>query len=54
MSTATPAASLVEHLRQELMRFVPFSQMDAAHVERFVASSSQCYYEPGEVVLEPG
>jgi CBS domain-containing protein len=54
MSTATPAASLVEHLRQELTRFVPFSQMDAAHVDRFVAASSQCYYEPGEVVLEPG
>jgi CBS domain-containing protein len=53
MSTATPAASLVEHLRQELVRFVPFSQMDAAHVDRFVAASSQCYYEPGEVMLEP-
>jgi CBS domain-containing protein len=53
MSTATPAASLVEHLRQELVRFVPFSQMDAAHVDRFIAASSQCYYEPGEVVLEP-
>jgi CBS domain-containing protein len=54
MSTASPAASLVEHLRQELMRFVPFSQMDPAHVDRFVAASSQCYYEPGELVLEPG
>jgi CBS domain-containing protein len=53
MSTATPAASLVEHLRQEMARFVPFSQMDAAHVDRFVAASSQCYYEPGEIVLEP-
>ncbi len=53
MSTATPAASLVEHLRRELTRFVPFSQMEAAHVDRFVAASSQCYYEPGEVVLEP-
>jgi CBS domain-containing protein len=53
MSTAVPAASLVEHLRQELTRFVPFSQMDAAHVDRFIAASSQCYYEPGEVVIEP-
>ncbi len=53
MSTTTPSPSLVANLRAELMRFAPFAQMAAAHVDRFVAASSQCYYEPGEVVLEP-
>jgi CBS domain-containing protein len=53
MSTATPAASLVAHLRQELVRYAPFARMDPAHVDRFAAASSQCYYEPGELVLEP-
>jgi CBS domain-containing protein len=49
----TPSASLIANLRTELARFAPFAQMDAAHVERFVADSTQCYFEPGEVVLAP-
>ena len=52
MSSLTPSPSLIANLRTELMRFAPFGQMDAAHVERFVTQSMQCYFEPGEVVLE--
>jgi CBS domain-containing protein len=48
----TPSPSLIANLRAELMRFAPFAQMDAAHVDRFVADCTQCYFEPGEVVLE--
>jgi CBS domain-containing protein len=33
------------------MRFAPFAQMAPAHVDRFVADSTQCYFEPGEVLL---
>ena len=46
----TPSPSLIANLRTELMRFAPFAQMDAVHVERFVAACTQCYFEPGEVV----
>ena len=49
----TPSTSLLNNLRAELMRFAPFAQMDPAHVDRFVVGSTQCYFEPGEVVLEP-
>lgn len=49
----SPSSSLVSNLRVELMRFAPFSQMDPAHVDRFVAASVQAYYEPGEEVLAP-
>jgi CBS domain-containing protein len=50
---ATPSTSLVANLRDELMRFAPFAQMTAADVERFVAASTQAYFEPGEVMLSP-
>jgi CBS domain-containing protein len=49
----TPSSSLIANLRAELMRFAPFAQMDAAHVDRFIAEGMQCYFEPGEVVLSP-
>jgi CBS domain-containing protein len=49
----TPSPSLIANLRTELMRFAPFAQMDAVHVERFVAACTQCYFEPGEVLLAP-
>ena len=52
MSTS-PSSSLLAHLRGELTRFPPFSQMAAEHVERFLAGCSQAYFEPGEVVLSP-
>jgi CBS domain-containing protein len=49
----TPSSSLIVNLRAELMRFAPFAQMAPAHVDRFVADCTQCYFEPDEVVLEP-
>jgi CBS domain-containing protein len=57
-STRTPAAtspstSLVGNLRQELMRCVPFSQMQPAHVDALLAGASQVYFAPDEVVLDP-
>jgi CBS domain-containing protein len=53
MSNATPSSSMVANLRAELQRFAPFAQMETAHVDDLVARSSQCYFEPGELVLEP-
>jgi CBS domain-containing protein len=49
----TPSPSLITNLRSELMRFAPFAQMAPAHVDRLVAECTQCYFEPGEVVLAP-
>ncbi len=50
---ATPSASLLGHLRSELSAHAPFAQMQAAHVERFLAAASQAYYGPGELLLAP-
>jgi CBS domain-containing protein len=49
----TPSPAMVANLRAELMRFAPFAQMAPAHVDRFVVGSAECYYAPGEVVLDP-
>jgi CBS domain-containing protein len=49
----TPSSSLVSNLRTELMRSLPFSRMQAEHVDGFIASATQAYFAPGEVVLEP-
>ena len=53
LSSATPSPSLMANLRDELMRWPPFAQMNAAHVERFIRSASQAYFAPGETVLAP-
>ncbi len=52
MST-TPSPSLVANLRKELLHWPPFAQMAPEHVDRFVADSTQNYYEPNETVLAP-
>ena len=49
----TPSASLLDNLRNELRHWLPFAQMSAEHVARFVGASTQAYYEPGEIVLSP-
>ena len=49
----TPSTSLVVNLRNELTRYAPFAQMEAAHIDRFVAAAAQAYFEPGEVLLAP-
>ena len=48
-----PSSSLLGNLRAELMRYAPFAQMQAAHVEQFIAAAEQVYYAPGETVLAP-
>jgi CBS domain-containing protein len=48
-----PSPSLMGNLRTELMRQVPFAQMQAAHVDQFLAACQQAYYAPGETVLSP-
>jgi len=53
MNSVIPSPSLVANLRNELMRHAPFSQMQPGHVDRFVAASTQAYFEPGEVLLAP-
>ena len=49
----SPSSSLIANLRVELMRALPFAQMLTDHVDRFVAGSTQAYFAPGEVVIEP-
>ena len=53
MSSSTPAPSLLSALDAELSRHAPFSMMTPAHRRRFLESSEQAYFAPGEVVLDP-
>jgi CBS domain-containing protein len=53
MADTTPAATLLEHLGAELMRYVPFAQMRPEHVRQLVVGAREAYYAPGEVVMEP-
>ena len=48
-----PSPSLLGNLRAELMRHVPFGQMQPVHVDQFLAGAEQAYYAPGETVLSP-
>ncbi len=48
-----PSPSLLGNLRTELMRHVPFAQMQPAHVDQFLSACTQAYYAPGETVLAP-
>jgi len=52
-ATTSPSSGLVRNLRSELMRCIPFSQMQAAHVDALVAGANQAYFAPDEVVLDP-
>lgn len=48
-----PSGSLLANLSDELRRYPPFDEMEAAHVAAFVAASRQAYYAPGEPVVGP-
>ncbi len=48
-----PSASLLENLRQELVRHPPFSQMAEADLDFFLTHANQQYFAPGEVLVEP-
>lgn len=49
----TPSTSMVAQLRAELCQHLPFSQMQPAHVDQFVQASTQVYYAPHELVMDP-
>ena len=48
-----PPPHLLAALRPDLVRQPPFSQMDAAAVDFFLAHATQRYYAPDEVLAEP-
>lgn len=50
-SANQPSSSLVANLRTELMRYAPFAQMQASHVDHFVTAAEQANYAPGETLL---
>ena len=49
----SPSPSLMEALAAELVRYAPFTQMESASVEAFIARSRQAYFAPGERILAP-
>jgi len=44
---------LIAQVRDQLMRYPPFTRMEPAQVERFVESASEAYYAPGETLIAP-
>jgi CBS domain-containing protein len=50
---SAPSASLLALLRKDLMRFAPFAQMLAVHVDQFLQLAHEVYFAPNEVVVEP-
>ena len=47
MATEIPSGSLLANLRRELERHPPFSQMDGAALDYFLAHAHEQYYGPG-------
>ena len=45
--------SLVQNLRQQLMRVLPFSKMAEQDVDFFSHHSVETYFAPEEVILSP-
>lgn len=45
--------SLVQNLRQQLMRVLPFSKMAEQDVDYFLRHSIECYFAPEELILSP-
>ena len=48
---ASSSTSLVQNLRQQLMRVLPFSKMAIADVDYFLRYSIEAYFAPGETIL---
>jgi CBS domain-containing protein len=48
-----PSPSLLANFRQDLARYPPFAQMDAAGIDFFLTHCEQRYYGPGEVLVQP-
>ncbi len=51
--TSTPSKSLVVNLHRQLVQVMPFAEMDPAHVDLFIESAAEHYFEPDEVILQP-
>lgn len=49
----SPSKSLVVNLRQQLMQVLPFSEMQAEHIDQFIKAAKESYFEPDEVILDP-
>lgn len=49
----TPSSSMVAQLHAELCQHLPFSQMQPVHVDQFIQASTQVYYAPHELVMDP-
>lgn len=49
----SPSKSLVVNLRQQLMQVLPFSEMQAEHIDQFIKSAKESYFEPDEIILDP-
>lgn len=50
---ATPSRSLVLNLQRQLAQALPFSEMEAGHIQFFIEAASEVYFEPEEVILDP-
>ena len=50
---ASSSSSLVQNLRQQLMRVLPFFKMAIADVDYFLRYSIEAYYAQGEAILYP-
>jgi CBS domain-containing protein len=46
--------SLISGLAEQLMKVLPFSEMDIKDVNYFIESCSEQYYAPKEIILSPG
>lgn len=54
LQKVTPTSySLVQNLRQQLMRVLPFSKMVEQDVDFFLHHSAESYFAPEEVILSP-
>jgi CBS domain-containing protein len=49
----SPSRSLIVSLSQQMRQVLPFSEMDAVHVDFFVEHAQEEYFSPGEVFLSP-
>ena len=52
-NSTSPSNSLVQNLRQQLMRVLPFSKMMSADVNYFLRYSIEAYFAPDEIILPP-
>ena len=49
----SPSRSLIVSLSQQMRQVLPFSEMDAVHVDFFIEHAQEEYFSPGEVLLSP-